>query len=107
MGNRPCNSPAWHIQGIGSEGPPELVERWAIPCLLDGMLTQGDAILFWLVKAARQHDQIWSNVAAEAPALAWLNGFGDDIVAEIHNPRHAAAVHPHLEPAPAPVNLRI
>lgn len=67
------------------------------------MLTQRNAILLLLVKTAGQHHKIRSDIAAEASTLAGVNGFRNDVLAEIHNSGHGTAVHAHLEPVPAPV----
>ena len=65
--------------------------------MLDGMLAQRYAIAMRLVETARQQHHIRTEVTAEAPPFTRVDRFGDDVLAEVDDPRYGAAVHSYFE----------
>ena len=81
----------------GAHAAAEAFKGFAVPRLLDGHVAQGDLVALVLVKTARDHDHIRTDIATVATALAGVERFRQNGLAKADRTRDIAAVHTDLE----------
>ena len=72
--------------------------------MLDGVITERDAVVARLVETARQQHHVRTEITAEATPFTRVDRFRDDVFAKVDDPRDGAAVHPDFEPVLAPID---
>ena len=74
----------------------ETLKRLAVPCLLDTFLSKRNLVSLFLIKSARNHDHVSTDITTESSALTGIKRFLYQPFAKVYCSRNITAIHTNL-----------